>query len=859
MGKKSSSNPIDIHRRQERKRELKKNKAARIKARDEKVAQTRSIAEVKKEIASLEHKKSAKNGYLDSTETRTLERLNKELKIVKQALELKKKQEEEELRLLKESSSEIEVKYEHTKEGVEEKNKKRFEKTAKLSIYYDAVLNPFGAPPPGKPMLYHKRGGGVTMNLNEALLPDALKDKDNEDDHSNQKGDEETETKALKQGQPQQNDKVNNDTSPLPSMLPPPPPPSHASMPPPPPPPPPPLHPPPHGAPPFPPPLPPPPPPPHHQHLPPPLPPGHPPLTHSILPPPLASHLPPPPPPPPPLPPPSLPPPLPPPSESVKRALRKPKNNNNNNNSKKKNLLMADIWASQEEVQYEEYQSGISLEGESDVPVPDAAAPVYYHSHKKNRAQKAKEAQALDPCSTSSEGYTDYRHIPKNNAPPTVSSSTSTSTSTSTSKTTTITINPNEWYYKDNSEQQNIQGPFTSQQMMEWTQAGFFPPETPIRNGTHGLFSALQHIDFTATTMSCEPPSQPQPQPQPEKTEALDEVQARIAVLKQQQQSENVEIGPAPLPAAPSSNTVQDRIAALRQQHQNINAPPPLPPPPAPTAPLVSTNSVQDRINTLRQQRIKEEEEEQQQQLMNQNQNENGVAARIASLKQQQTDPNINHTPSNNDTDVAYPTLEAYPIEDNDESEAAYPAVGDYPAVGAYPIDDADGDYPAVGAYPVDDDDGAADYPAVGAYPIDDDNDAGGDYPAVGAYPIDDAYPAHYNHIPVPSPIPVPEPPKKKVFQGDKTVLKGLIPSNLQQRRPAPARKKRKLQGNSSCISSFVLSENDGAVGAAASKSSYQDMTKKPSPSDSEQPQQPKSNSVADDYDKFMEEIAALK
>jgi hypothetical protein len=38
---------IEAYRRQQRKKELKKNKTARIKARDEKVAATRSVEDVK--------------------------------------------------------------------------------------------------------------------------------------------------------------------------------------------------------------------------------------------------------------------------------------------------------------------------------------------------------------------------------------------------------------------------------------------------------------------------------------------------------------------------------------------------------------------------------------------------------------------------------------------------------------------------------------------------------------------------------------------------------------------------------------------------------------------------------------------
>ena len=43
----AKDNPIDVYRRQQRKKEVKKNKTSRIKARDAKVAATRSLEEVK--------------------------------------------------------------------------------------------------------------------------------------------------------------------------------------------------------------------------------------------------------------------------------------------------------------------------------------------------------------------------------------------------------------------------------------------------------------------------------------------------------------------------------------------------------------------------------------------------------------------------------------------------------------------------------------------------------------------------------------------------------------------------------------------------------------------------------------------
>ena len=80
-----TENPIDAYRKQQRKKEVKKNATARIKARDEKVAAERSVEEVKSEISILERKRDRKKDEkagLDALETKKLERLQKELRIV---------------------------------------------------------------------------------------------------------------------------------------------------------------------------------------------------------------------------------------------------------------------------------------------------------------------------------------------------------------------------------------------------------------------------------------------------------------------------------------------------------------------------------------------------------------------------------------------------------------------------------------------------------------------------------------------------------------------------------------------------------------------------------------------------------
>ena len=96
MGK--SSNPLDVHRRQQRKKEIQKNKTKRISQRDAKVAETGSAESIEKEIQKLESK--VENKYaLDFKEKRKLDRLKKELKIVEKAKEQRIKDAEERRKL----------------------------------------------------------------------------------------------------------------------------------------------------------------------------------------------------------------------------------------------------------------------------------------------------------------------------------------------------------------------------------------------------------------------------------------------------------------------------------------------------------------------------------------------------------------------------------------------------------------------------------------------------------------------------------------------------------------------------------------------------------------------------------------
>ena len=154
-----SENPLDVYRRQQRKKELKKNKNARIKARDEKVAATRAIDEVRAEISLLERKRDKfgksrggnsdnegdadedRSGGLDSNETKKLERLKKELKIVTVA-SVKRKELHEQAQREKELQL---IAAQKTVEGVQKLNESKYSVLERYaSVYYDELMNQIG-------------------------------------------------------------------------------------------------------------------------------------------------------------------------------------------------------------------------------------------------------------------------------------------------------------------------------------------------------------------------------------------------------------------------------------------------------------------------------------------------------------------------------------------------------------------------------------------------------------------------------------------------------------------------------------------------------------------------------------------
>mmetsp|Transcript_17420 Transcript_17420/g.35083 ORF Transcript_17420/g.35083 Transcript_17420/m.35083 type:complete len:646 (-) Transcript_17420:1444-3381(-) len=621
-----SENPIDIYRRHQRKKELKKNKTSRIQARDAKVAATRTVEEVQAEISALErrrdrfgkkvdghagghddddrHNDSERKEGLDSAQIKKLERLRKELKIVTAAT--KERQAQLEQRQLEEHK-ELLAK-QKTVEGVKKINEEKYSLVQRFaSVYYDENMNPFGAPPPGQPSLYYcdEEGKATTRDARGAVVPKRLRDKfdgerkkrglDKEtfsdgnyygcadnmasdpsagkrrrlwDDSGNNGNVNQQQMQQPQQSQQPQYSQPgmlpsghvppppsqNNTQFPTPTPPPPHPHPNSSQLPPqqmqqlPPPPPPPrpnqnPSQPPPpplsqnfaNNMPPqFPPPPPPPPPPsmppnsanatPQFQIPPPPLPhtspplppfpPSHPPPLPTTAPPPTA---------------PKIPPKLPPPSKAVVRA------------SKKK--AVADIWASQEEMEYHQGLEGVAELQQQQLQLQQQQPYLpRWQRNKLNRMKiKAKEAnggnanttnnnnkgngeeQINDPCCPSADGYAEYRNREqierqaldakkKREEREKVAQQ---HVSQTQSGNTPYDIQQPAWYYRDNSTGA-IQGPFSGYQIMTWKNAGFFPLKTPVRFGGSGdEFVALSEVDFAVAPVSSSVPPPPPPPPPP--------------------------------------------------------------------------------------------------------------------------------------------------------------------------------------------------------------------------------------------------------------------------------------------------------------------------------------------------------
>lgn len=376
------ANPITQYHREQRKKEVKKNKTQRIKARDERVAETQTVASVKAAIAVLEKKKKLKEGHLDNSECRTLERLQKEFKIVTE----KQEQDRQKAAATRLDGSAKRISQAEALQKREEELYGHIDPT--LSVYYHPSLNPYGAPPPGKPRMWISRMGGTTMDPSLAGMPGEtvsqtipppipppplqspqpifrLGPPESTQNHE-----------ALNAKQSKKNSAVEDNKKVGKS--------SHLD--------------------------------------------AEATSDIGVLPPQSAKNL-------------DIPPPLPKPSEAVQRG-------------KKSRTLKMDIWASNDEMQYYQYDQDIPDSSNTTSQTP-------LKSQWKLKKPVKKDFDISDPCCPAGEQYGEYRgDIPSADVKQVIKK-----------KKKNKEILVDLWYYKDNHNG-NIQGPYTSAQMLQWVSAG---------------------------------------------------------------------------------------------------------------------------------------------------------------------------------------------------------------------------------------------------------------------------------------------------------------------------------------------------------------------------------------------------
>ncbi|KAL3793616.1 hypothetical protein ACHAWO_001665 [Cyclotella atomus] len=725
-----SSNPIDQHRRAERKKELTKNKKSRIAARDAKVAATRSLDDIQSEIRDLERRRDKfgtnnddshhHNGGLDSTQVKKLERLRKELKIVK-AESVKRAEAAERQRIEHEKAQFASMR---TVEGVKAINEQKYSLVERYaSVYYDPVMNPYGVPPPGMPRLYYGVGGASTMDFNMAVVPEKYREvveKEEEkmgggkrkrrwDDGQVQDGNSQSDVAITVNGQVMQQQTF------------PPPPNQFASnqfvapnqfQPPPPPPPPP--------APPI-------------QHSNQGLVNSHQPMNPASIPPPPPppSNIPPP--PPPPTEKPKSIPSLPAPSASVLRASRKTKSK-----------PLADIWASTEEMDYD-----TSLQSSADYTTvaPEPYLPKWQRDklNKKNKASKVeKEGDNYDPCCPSADGYGEYRNreLMERQA---VEAKYRQQKLHSSTQQQIGQYDPNQstWYYADNSTGA-IQGPFSGIQMNGWKVAGFFPDSTPVKRAEEGEFIAMGSVDFMVGLPEVAVLEE-------EDQEAEAEVEKVIEDDAHGQESETVEV-----PLEQESEILEAPLKYAKEPEVDVCVPPPsddegddvaevdmcVPPP------SDDEEELKAEVDMCVPPPSYDEEEER---------------AEVDMCLPPPSDDEDDGNAEENAADIPYPIDETvpYPIDE----AVPYPVDAEYPSDVAYPVDV---EYPVDEAYGYPDTDGAYD-----------------EMLAVAPYPgaemlISDAHEESTEMKPPAA--------EKKKFDGDKVVV-GFVPSTVKRKAAAKSNK----------------------------------------------------------------------
>ena len=130
------------------------------------------------EISILERKRDRNDekAGLDAIETKKLERLQKELRIVSAEC-AKRRALAEEAQIEREREL---LAAQKTVAGVQKLNESKYSLVERFaSVYYDEKMNPFGAPAPGQPKLYFAdaQGTTTTMDSRRAVVPGKLASK----------------------------------------------------------------------------------------------------------------------------------------------------------------------------------------------------------------------------------------------------------------------------------------------------------------------------------------------------------------------------------------------------------------------------------------------------------------------------------------------------------------------------------------------------------------------------------------------------------------------------------------------------------------------------------------------------------
>ena len=444
---------------------------------------------------------------------------------------------------------------------------------------------------------------------------------------------------------------------------------------------------------------------------------------------------------------------------------------------------MADIWATEEEIAYEESAAGsgsgdggigggaYAIEGEVQTSGPAGAShqnqsnsKLHHRKHSKpSNKNNNPDADLYDPCCPSADGYADYRDGEQITRGAAAQKQTKKKkkkkkkgkqeTGTATGATTPPLVD--RWYYQDN-QTGTVQGPFSSDQMVQWNGAGFFPPTTPMRNGEAGDFVPLASVDLAAPLR--------RPSDVIAAQGSADKKNNGIATA-----SEDVEDG------------IEARIAALKGSAPPENA--------NEEAPVFTERGENNGEEASPYPDVVAEE------------GGGGVAPAYGAIEAYDAEP------------------PAYPLDDDEAGEIPYPEDVPYPVDDAYPIDDEAGAYPDTDAAYGQAHDG---YPAVAPYYTGEE---------VPAYPLQEG-----EDVVPPTDAAVDAKPTLKEYKGDAAVV-GFVPSNLAVKRTnkevgETSRKRRKPNGAT--------------------------VTKEDVPED-ESSAEPQGKSVAENYDDFMKQVAALK